>query len=166
VVCRSDQDPVFSQLLVLPGLTFIFTFVARSKCKDSVIFDDSRGDTCINFRMPNIKIFSGSSHPDLGRKICDRLGISHSRVVTRKFANGETNVEIGKYQRPYIWCCELNPDLGFFLHPDMEKLAVEIFRPKNPRLFFYSTVPDVADRQRFDADPDPDLTSIMMSIRS
>jgi hypothetical protein len=48
------------------------------------------------FRMPNIKIFSGSSHPDLGRKICDRLGISHSRVVTRKFANGETNVEIGK----------------------------------------------------------------------
>jgi hypothetical protein len=47
--------------------------------------------------MPNIKIFSGSSHPDLGRKICDRLGISHSRVVTRKFANGETNVEIGKY---------------------------------------------------------------------
>jgi ribose-phosphate pyrophosphokinase len=46
--------------------------------------------------MPNIKIFSGSSHPDLGRKICDRLGISHSRVVTRKFANGETNVEIGK----------------------------------------------------------------------
>ena len=48
------------------------------------------------FRMPNIKIFSGSSHPDLGRKICDRLGIAHSRVVTRKFANGETNVEIGE----------------------------------------------------------------------
>jgi hypothetical protein len=47
--------------------------------------------------MPNIKIFSGSSHPDLGRKICDRLGIAHSKVVTRKFANGETNVEIGKY---------------------------------------------------------------------
>jgi ribose-phosphate pyrophosphokinase len=46
--------------------------------------------------MPNIKIFSGSSHPDLGKKICDRLGIAHSRVVTRKFANGETNVEIGE----------------------------------------------------------------------
>ena len=47
-------------------------------------------------RMPNIKIFSGSSHPDLGQKICDRLGISHANVVAKKFANGETNVEIGK----------------------------------------------------------------------
>ena len=46
-------------------------------------------------RMPNIKIFSGSSHPDLGQKICDRLGISHANVVAKKFANGETNVEIG-----------------------------------------------------------------------
>ncbi len=45
--------------------------------------------------MPNIKIFSGSSHPDLGQKICDRLGINHANVVTKKFANGETNVEIG-----------------------------------------------------------------------
>ena len=45
--------------------------------------------------MPNIKIFSGSSHPDLGQKICDRLGISHANVVAKKFANGETNVEIG-----------------------------------------------------------------------
>ena len=46
-------------------------------------------------RMPNIKIFSGSSHADLGQKICDRLGISHANVVAKKFANGETNVEIG-----------------------------------------------------------------------
>ena len=45
--------------------------------------------------MPNIKIFSGSSHADLGQKICDRLGINHANVVTKKFANGETNVEIG-----------------------------------------------------------------------
>ena len=48
-------------------------------------------------RMPNIKIFSGSSHPDLGQKICDRLGISHANVVAKKFANGETNVEIGEF---------------------------------------------------------------------
>ena len=49
--------------------------------------------------MPNIKIFSGSSHPDLGQKICDRLGISHANVVAKKFANGETNVEIGELFR-------------------------------------------------------------------
>ena len=53
--------------------------------------------------MPNIKIFSGSSHPDLGQKICDRLGISHANVVAKKFANGETNVEIGNLQTLYCW---------------------------------------------------------------
>ena len=41
--------------------------------------------------MPNIKIFSGNSHPDLGQKICDRLGINHANVVTKKFANGEVD---------------------------------------------------------------------------
>ena len=49
--------------------------------------------------MPNIKIDSGSSHPDLGPKICDRLGISHANVVAKKFVNGETNVEIGESVR-------------------------------------------------------------------
>jgi len=67
--------------------------------------------------MPNIKIFSGSSHPDLGQKICDRLGINHANVVTKKFANGETNVEIGESVRGedvYIiqsGCGEVNDNL-------------------------------------------------------
>ena len=56
--------------------------------------------------MPNIKIFSGSSHPDLGQKICDRLGISHANVVAKKFANGETNVEIGNVHTDIVL---LNP---------------------------------------------------------
>lgn len=41
-------------------------------------------------RMPNIKIFSGSSHPDLAQKIVDRLGIDVGKVVTKKFSNLET----------------------------------------------------------------------------
>lgn len=41
-------------------------------------------------RMPNIKIFSGSSHPDLAQKIVDRLGIDIGKVVTKKFSNLET----------------------------------------------------------------------------
>lgn len=45
--------------------------------------------------MPNIKVFSGSSHPDLTQKICDRLGIEPGRVITKKFSNGECSVEIG-----------------------------------------------------------------------
>lgn len=49
--------------------------------------------------MPNIKIFSGSSHPDLAQKIVDRLGIELGRVVTKKFSNLETCVEIGESVR-------------------------------------------------------------------
>ncbi|XP_052076498.1 ribose-phosphate pyrophosphokinase 2 [Mytilus californianus] len=50
-------------------------------------------------RMPNIKVFSGSSHVDLAQKICDRLGIEQGKVVTKKFSNGECSVEIGESVR-------------------------------------------------------------------
>ncbi|XP_056011882.1 ribose-phosphate pyrophosphokinase 2 isoform X1 [Ostrea edulis] len=50
-------------------------------------------------RMPNIKVFNGSSHPDLAQKICDRLGIEPGKVVTKKFSNGECSVEIGESVR-------------------------------------------------------------------
>lgn len=41
-------------------------------------------------KMPNIKIFSGSSHPDLAQRVVDRLGIDLGKVVTKKFSNLET----------------------------------------------------------------------------
>lgn len=40
-------------------------------------------------KMPNIKVFAGTSHPDLAQKICQRLGIEPGKVVTNKFSNGE-----------------------------------------------------------------------------
>lgn len=49
--------------------------------------------------MPNIKVFSGTSHPDLAQKIVDRLGIELGKVVTKKFSNLETCVEIGESVR-------------------------------------------------------------------
>lgn len=49
--------------------------------------------------MPNIKVFSGNSHPDLAQKITDRLGIELGKVVTKKFSNQETSVEIGESVR-------------------------------------------------------------------
>ena len=49
--------------------------------------------------MPNIKVFSGSSHPDLTQKICDRLGIEPGKNVAKKFSNKETSVEIGESVR-------------------------------------------------------------------
>uniref|UniRef100_A0A673KXY2 Ribose-phosphate pyrophosphokinase 1 n=1 Tax=Sinocyclocheilus rhinocerous TaxID=307959 RepID=A0A673KXY2_9TELE len=67
--------------------------------------------------MPNIKIFSGSSHPDLSQKIADRLGLELGKVVTKKFSNQETCVEIGESVRGedvYIvqsGCGEINDNL-------------------------------------------------------
>jgi ribose-phosphate pyrophosphokinase len=49
--------------------------------------------------MPNIKVFSGTSHPDLAQRIVDRLGIDVGKVVTKKFSNLETCVEIGESVR-------------------------------------------------------------------
>ena len=48
----------------------------------------------IYFRMSNIKVFGGSSHPELVSQICDRLGIPVGNAKCTKFMNGETNVEI------------------------------------------------------------------------
>ncbi|KAF9551452.1 ribose-phosphate pyrophosphokinase [Mortierella hygrophila] len=45
--------------------------------------------------MRNIVVLSGSSHPALVDQICARLGISPGQVKLSKFANKETNVEIG-----------------------------------------------------------------------
>ena len=44
----------------------------------------------LNNRMPNIKVFAGSSNPTLARRICDRLGIEVGKVMTKKFSNQET----------------------------------------------------------------------------
>ena len=45
--------------------------------------------------MPNIKIFSGSSHQDLSQKIAD-LGLELGKLVTKKSSNQETRVETGE----------------------------------------------------------------------
>lgn len=40
--------------------------------------------------MPNIKVFSGTSHPDLGKRIAERLGLNPGRATLKKFSNQET----------------------------------------------------------------------------
>lgn len=47
-------------------------------------------NVALTSRMPNIKVFSGTSHPDLAQRIVDRLGIDVGKVVTKKFSNLET----------------------------------------------------------------------------
>ncbi|KAK2083123.1 hypothetical protein P7K49_038359 [Saguinus oedipus] len=48
--------------------------------------------------MPNIVLFSGSSHQDLSQRVADRLGLELGKVVTKKFSNQETRWE--PRQRP------------------------------------------------------------------
>lgn len=43
-----------------------------------------------NTIMSNIKVFSGTSHPELAQKIADRLGIELGKVHSKKFSNQET----------------------------------------------------------------------------
>ena len=54
------------------------------------LIDDSSLSAQNKHTMPNIKVFSGTSHPDLAQKIADRLGIELGKVVTKKFSNQET----------------------------------------------------------------------------
>ena len=44
--------------------------------------------------MRRVKIFSGSSHPQLVDAICERLGTSPAQCDLKKFSNGETSVNI------------------------------------------------------------------------
>ena len=45
--------------------------------------------------MRGIKVFTGSSHPELTSLIIDRLGIKSSPASVKKFPNGEMRVELG-----------------------------------------------------------------------
>lgn len=52
--------------------------------------DKSKNRPSLCSRMPNIKVFGGSSHPELTKLICARLGLEPGRVITKKFSNRET----------------------------------------------------------------------------
>ncbi|GEQ67538.1 hypothetical protein JCM33374_g1203 [Metschnikowia sp. JCM 33374] len=45
--------------------------------------------------MRKCKVFVGSSHPELGSLVCERLGVEPAPCTLKKFSNGETSVQIG-----------------------------------------------------------------------
>jgi len=49
--------------------------------------------------MQKMKIFSGSSHPDFSQTIASHLGKKMGKVITGKFANNETRVELSESVR-------------------------------------------------------------------
>ncbi|XP_058065344.1 ribose-phosphate pyrophosphokinase 1 isoform X4 [Anopheles bellator] len=73
--------------------------LARSNLEQVCVISCSCPSNLVHHTMPNIKVFSGSSHPDLASRIVDRLGIDLGKVVTKKFSNLETCVEIGESVR-------------------------------------------------------------------
>ncbi|KAI4877107.1 hypothetical protein NFI96_026463 [Prochilodus magdalenae] len=101
-------SPAFAGGKAFPGSTQpTFSIFARSH---------SEARRCAA-AMPNIVLFSGSSHHDLSQKVADRLGLDLGKVITKKFSNQETCVEIGESVRGedvYIvqsGCGEINDNL-------------------------------------------------------
>ncbi|OZJ04067.1 Ribose-phosphate pyrophosphokinase 2, partial [Bifiguratus adelaidae] len=47
----------------------------------------------------SIKIFTGNSHPELSKKVAERLGTELGKVVVMKYSNQETSVTIGESVR-------------------------------------------------------------------
>ena len=47
----------------------------------------------------DIKLFGGSSNPELTIEVCQYLGIKPSKIVVRSFSDGETQVEVGENVR-------------------------------------------------------------------
>ena len=41
-------------------------------------------------KMTNIKIFGGSSHPELAKLVAERLGLDLGKTKLKKFSNHET----------------------------------------------------------------------------
>lgn len=66
------------------------TTTTNNKCPGFQVISLPPHNTPKPTKMPNIKIFSGSSHPDLAQRVVDRLGIDLGKVVTKKFSNLET----------------------------------------------------------------------------
>lgn len=52
-------------------------------------------DSELQPEMRKCKVFVGNSHPELGHLVCLRLGIEPAPCTLKKFANGETSVQIG-----------------------------------------------------------------------
>ncbi|XP_078041011.1 phosphoribosyl pyrophosphate synthetase isoform X2 [Augochlora pura] len=90
--CQCSQN-MNNHVLVMP-----VSQPVRAKSLLRANLENSRG-RLLQSRMPNIKVFSGTSHPDLAQRIVDRLGIDIGKVVTKKFSNLETCVEIGESVR-------------------------------------------------------------------
>ncbi|XP_055531198.1 ribose-phosphate pyrophosphokinase 1 isoform X1 [Wyeomyia smithii] len=96
----SESETEFEQDCVMP-VRSSKPIRARSLIRNNLEKSSSNIEQqqLLQSRMPNIKVFSGSSHPDLASRIVDRLGIDLGKVVTKKFSNLETCVEIGESVR-------------------------------------------------------------------
>ena len=92
--CSRSKTAVYRLRCVRLTLTnscwILFSAKQKTLMHKTFIKNNRHATSAVDYhRMPNIKVFSGSSHSDLAQKICDRLGIEPGKVVTKKFSNGE-----------------------------------------------------------------------------
>ncbi|MBA3028892.1 MAG: ribose-phosphate pyrophosphokinase [Proteobacteria bacterium] len=78
--------------------------------------------------MGEFRIFSGTSNPELSKKICDYLAVPLGRAKVKTFSDGETQIEIQENVRSkeifiiQSTCCPVNDNLMEFL------LMIDAFR--------------------------------------
>ena len=89
--------------------------------------------------MSNIKVFGGSSHPELTRAICERLNLPVGRANCTKFANGETKVEIQESVRGEdVFIIQVKSDISSAVYSGFKatdsRIGMKIDFDKNFRL--------------------------------
>uniref|UniRef100_A0A914CKV9 ribose-phosphate diphosphokinase n=1 Tax=Acrobeloides nanus TaxID=290746 RepID=A0A914CKV9_9BILA len=62
--------------------------------------------------MPNIKVFSGSSHRDLTQRICERLQLDVSKASLKKFSNRRLQLDVSKASLKKFSNRETNVEIG------------------------------------------------------
>ena len=85
--------------------------------------------------MSNIKVFGGSSHPELTRAICERLNLPVGRANCTKFANGETKVEIQESVRGEdVFIIQVKSDLSLLTSSVRRSYCLLFVRVQSDRL--------------------------------
>lgn len=68
---------------------------ANFNSSNNITNNNNNNNNFIIQEMRKCKVFVGNSHPTLGKLVCDKLGIEPAPCTLKKFANGETSVQLG-----------------------------------------------------------------------
>ena len=78
------------EVYIYANITYAYVHTKKNMLEVEISKENKIFFLDLNNRMPNIKVFAGSSNPTLANKICQRLGIELGKSTTKKFSNQET----------------------------------------------------------------------------